>query len=426
MRYCSVMLDKTLHSIKKLIPVKIFNFFNPTYHWILSFLSALFYRFPSKKINIIAVTGTKGKSSTVEILNAILEQAGHRTALSNTIRYKIDNQSFPNLSKMSTPGRFFLQKILRKAVDSNCEYFILEMTSQGALLFRHRFIELDTLIFTNLTPEHIEAHGSYELYLNSKLAIAKNMVRSDKPVKTIIANKDDKESQLFLDCPANKKIRFSLKDIEPYNFTPEGADFTFNGKTVHTHLQGEFNLYNILGAITCAKNEQIAPADIISAIERITTIPGRLEKIQGPNFTVIVDYAHTSDSLRKIYEVFKSSPIIGVLGGTGGGRDSWKRSEMGKIADSYCKEIILTNEDPYDEDPEKIIQDVAKGITNHRPIIIIDRHKAISKAIEIARSGDVVIITGKGTDPYIMGPNDTKIPWSDSRIVKEIINKLTR
>lgn len=418
------MLDKTLYTIRQFIPKYIFNFFNPAYHWTLSLISAILYQFPSRQIKVIAVTGTKGKSSTVEILNAILEKAGHKTALSNTIRYKIDNVSNPNLSKMSTPGRFFLQRLIRQAVTAGCEYMLIEMTSQGALLYRHRFIDLDTLIFTNLTPEHIEAHGSYENYRDSKLSIAKNLSKSKKPIKTIIANTDDKEAQLFLSCKADRTIGFNLNNIKPYTIDQSGINFTFAGTEVHSNLQGQFNLYNILGAITCAKNENVSDSDIISAIQNFSEIPGRLEKIEYKNFTVIVDYAHTVDSLIKVYEIYKDSPIIGVLGGTGGGRDSWKRIEMGKIADKYCKEIILTNEDPYDESPIKIISDVAKGITNHKAQIIIDRREAIRTALELAKPGDYVIITGKGTDPYIMGPNNSRQPWSDSVVVKEELEKI--
>lgn len=418
------MLEKISFLVRKFTPTKIFNIFNPVYHWILSFCSAVYYRFPSRKIKVIAVTGTKGKSSTVEILNAILEKAGYKTALSNTIRYKIGDISMPNLSKMSTPGRFFLQKLAHDAVKADCQYFIIEMTSQGALLYRHRFIELDTLIFTNLSPEHIEAHGSYEKYRASKLSIAHNMERSKKPIKTIIVNGDDKESAHFLACKADKKVSFSIKSVEPYSLSPSGIDFTFAGKTIHSNLQGQFNLYNILGAITCAKEEKVSDNKIIEAIQNLSIIPGRLEKIEANGFTVVVDYAHTVDSLQKIYEVFKNFRIIGVLGGTGGGRDTWKRSEIGKIADKYCSEIILTNEDPYDEDPDKIVADVAKGITIHTPQIIMDRRQAIKKALSLAKSGDHVIITGKGTDPYIMGPNGSKLPWSDSRIVKEELAKI--
>jgi len=417
------MLDNILYQIKKIIPRNIFSFLNPAYHWLLAYSSAIYCRFPSRKIKVIGVTGTKGKSTTTEILNAILEKAGYKTALSNTIRYKIGDTSNRNLFKMSTPGRFFLQKFLRQAVNSGCKYAILEITSQASLTFRHRFIELDTLIFTNLTPEHIEAHGSYENYRNAKLDIARNMAKSSKSIRTIIANTNDKESSLFLNCIADKKIGYSLKDAEPYSLQGN-ITFTYEGRSIHSKLQGLFNLYNILGAIVCAKNENVKLDDIVSVVESLQTIPGRVEKIEAKNFTVVVDYAHTTDSLRKLYEAFKGKSLIGVLGGTGGGRDVWKRKEMGKIADDYCKEIILTNEDPYDEDPMQIINDVRSGLTNHKPLVILDRREAIRQALKIAKPNNVVLITGKGTDPYIMGPNNSKQPWSDAEVVKEELNKL--
>ena len=161
------MIDNVLGTTRRFIPEIIFNLFSRPYHWMLALLSAIWYGFPSKKITVIAVTGTKGKSSTVEILNAIFEEAGYITAVSDTIRFKVAGKTWDNKFKMSTPGRGFLQRLLHKAVKAGCHVMIMEMTSQAALLYRHRFIELDDLIFTNISPEHIEAHGSYEKYLGS-------------------------------------------------------------------------------------------------------------------------------------------------------------------------------------------------------------------------------------------------------------------
>ena len=428
------MLDSILDHIRPLIPKSLFKALQRPYHWKLSLLAAMWYRFPSRHIKVIAVTGTKGKSSTIEILNAILEEAGHRTALSNTIRFKVGDDSRRNLFKMSMPGRFAMQKLIREAVDAKCEYLIVEITSQGALVFRHRFIELDTLIFTNISPEHIEAHGSYDNYLDSKLSIARNMSRSSKSVKTIIANADDKESWRFLECQADRKIAYGIKNVEPYKLKDSGLEFTYDGKLIHSPLSGLFNVYNILAAITSAKNEGVAIGVIASAVSKFAEIPGRVEKVNaGQDFDVIVDYAHTPDSLEKLYKIFRPDPnasrananrLIGVLGGTGGGRDAWKRKEMGRLADLYCDEVILTDEDPYDEDPRKIVDDVAEGVVTKKPTIIMDRREAIRVAIEGARKGDVVLITGKGTDPYIMGPRGTKTPWSDAGIARKELEML--
>ena len=218
------MLDQTLAKIRKFIPSKLFAFFQPAYHYSLALLAALIYRFPSRKIKVIGVTGTKGKSTTTEIINALLEEAGYKTAISNTIRYKIGNQSIDNKFKMSMPGRFFVQRLVRKAVSAKCDYIILEMTSQGTLQFRHKFIHLDAFVFTNLSPEHLDSHGSYEKYVSAKVKIADEMMKSKKLNRIIVANADDKESVRFLACPSEVKATFSTKDAEPFEIKKEGID----------------------------------------------------------------------------------------------------------------------------------------------------------------------------------------------------------
>jgi UDP-N-acetylmuramoyl-L-alanyl-D-glutamate--2,6-diaminopimelate ligase len=407
------MLDKTLNFIRQFIPKGIYSFFQPAYHYTLSVLGAIIYRFPGKEINIIAVTGTKGKSTTVEIINAILEQAKYKTAVSNTIRFKIGDDTKPNMYKMSMPGRFFIQKFLRDAVNAKCDFVVMEITSQGVLNFRHKFLNLNSLVFTNLSPEHIESHGSYENYRDAKLDIAYELSRSNKRPRILVVNGDDKESEKFLKYDAEKKVKFYINN------------------NIQTPLLGEFNKYNVSGAYELCKELGIKEETIKQAISKFNEVSGRVQFIKAnQDFDVIVDYAHTTDSLEKLYKTFGDRNKIAVLGGTGGGRDIWKRSEMGKIADKYCKYIVLTNEDPYDEDPEKIINDVAKGIINQKPTIIMDRRLAIRDALLHAKKGDLVLITGKGTDPYIMGPNGKNTPWSDAKIAREeieyILNNKTK
>lgn len=413
-------IEKYLRIARKIIPIRIFKSAQPTYHFLLAFFSALIYRFPSRKIFVLGITGTKGKTSTLEIVNAILEKAGYKTALSSTLRFKVGDKSENNLMKMTMPGRFFTQKFLRSAVKEKCQYVLLEITSEGARQFRHKFIALDALIFTNLTKEHIESHGSFEAYRDAKVKIAKALESSKKRRRIIIANSDDENASHFLNINVPEKVSYGIKDAEPFTLKKNGIDFTFKGEKISTYLSGGFNLYNILAASTFAFAQSVGLETIKKAVEEFKGTPGRMEDVdEGQDFTVVVDYAHTTDSLEKVYEVFQNSSKICVLGSTGGGRDKWKRPELGRIADNYCHHIILTNEDPYDEDPKKIVEDVAKGIK--RPVyeIIMDRREAIRKALSLAKTGDTVIITGKGTDPYIMGPNGTKLEWSDSRIARE-------
>ena len=184
-------METLLRIIKKIIPRNIFSFFQPAYHYLFALLAVLVYRFPSRKIKIVAITGTKGKTSTAEIVNAILEEAGYKTALAGTLRFKVGDEEERNLYKMTIPGRFFVQRFLRRAVNAKCDWVIIEMTSEGARQFRHKFIDFDALIFTNLSPEHIESHGSFEKYKDAKLSIARALANSPKRPRIIIANADN-------------------------------------------------------------------------------------------------------------------------------------------------------------------------------------------------------------------------------------------
>lgn len=418
-------MEKILRIIERIIPKKIYKFFQPAYHFLLATTGTIIYRKPSRHIYVIGVTGTKGKSSTTEFINAALEGAGKKTAILSTIRFKIGETTRANKYKMTMPGRFFTQKFLHDAVKAGCEYAIIEMTSEGARFYRHLGIDLDALIFTNLSPEHIESHGSFKKYKEAKLRLVKQLAKSKKPIRLSIANIDNEHAPSFLIYPIEKNVGYSLKDVHILSENSTSTMVDFRGTKIKIPLPGKFNVSNAIAALTLAQELDISLDDAKKGIESLSLIRGRVERIdEGQNFSVIVDYAHTDDSLRKLYETFPSSRKIAVLGGTGGGRDSWKRPVLGKIADEYCDEIIVTNEDPYDEDPLKIINEVASGVTHHTPKIIVDRREAITHAISIAHAGDTILITGKGTDPYIMGPHGTKIKWDDAEVAREELQKL--
>lgn len=428
--------------LRKIIPGFVFNW----YHLWLAFLGALIYGFPSKKIFVLGATGTKGKTTILEIANAILEEAGYKTALMSTLRFKIAKETWPNNLKMTMPGRFFVQKFLRRAVNAGCQYVLLEMTSQGVLQSRHKFISLDAMLFSNLAPEHIEAHGSFENYRAAKLKLFKALERSLKSRKIIIVNADDENAGHFLRFKTNETWLYGLSErnsslisaaenqrklfISEYKLREEGTDIVIGKHSVHSPLLGEFNLYNILAAIAFAKSQSVGWITVKKALEKFSGVPGRLEFIkEGQDFKVVVDYAHTPDSLEKVYELFQTSRRICVLGAAGGGRDKWKRPLMGKIAAANCDEIILANEDPYDEDPYEILSQVKSGISESQfPVSglheILDRREAIRKALSLAKIGDTVIITGKGSEPWIVGPNGTKTKWDDREAAREELKKI--
>jgi len=423
-------MENLLYHIRRFIPTSLFKVLQPPYHFVFALIGALIYRFPSKEITVIGVTGTKGKSTTVELINAILEADGKRTAVAGTIRFKIGEKSERNLYKMTMPGRFFIHKFLREAVNAGCDVAVIEMTSQGVLQYRHAFIDLDALVFTNLSPEHIEAHGSYEKYIAAKLELARGLEKSKKRPRSIIANRDDDHGHLFLGAHVENVLPYGLSDLELYTLNKDDISLVIEGSTIRVPVIGLFNVYNALAAITCARIFGVPLKTIDRALTNLSPIKGRVERFKSPKgaekrITAVVDYAHTTDSLEKLYQAFEKEHKVCILGNTGGGRDTWKRPEMGRIANQYCDRIILTNEDPYDEDPRKIVEEMARGIdTESKYTIIMDRRTAIRTALEEAPDGSVVIISGKGTDPYIMGPHNTKMPWSDAKVVQQEMTAL--
>ncbi len=397
----------------------------PIYHFFLSLLGALINGFPSRKIKVIGVTGTKGKTTTAEIINKILEEAGYKTAIIDTFQFKISRETQKNLLKMTMPGRFFLQNFLKKAKNKNCDYAIVEITSEGVKQFRHRFINLNSLVFTNISPEHIESHGSFQNYLKAKLKIAKVLQKSKKQNKTIVSNQDSKYGENFLDIEVENKIGYSLREVEILNCSDKKSRFVYRDREFELNIGGEFNIKNALASIKIAEVEKIDLSVIQNAFSKLKNIRGRMEHIEtGKNFDVVIDYAHTPDSLNELYNAFKRKQKICVLGNAGGGRDKWKRSEMAQIAERMCDKIFLTNEDPYDEEPMDIIKQMKKAMKNKKPEVIIDRKKAIRSAIKQAKENSVVIISGKGTDPYIMKADGEKEEWDDASVARKELKKL--
>jgi len=424
-----------LRLFKKIIPSP----FLRAYHWALSFLGAVWYRFPSKELVVIGITGTKGKTTVVEIANAILENAGYTTAIISSLRFKIGDDSRLNRMGITMPGRFFIQSFLRKAVQKGCTHVLLEVTSEGVIQHRHKFIQFDIALLNNLAPEHIESHGTFERYRNAKLQLFRALDRSKKLVRTAILNESNDNFSYFHDCIHNSDIQtFNPKSVKAYSDHEGGMKFVYDGNSFSTQLTGNFNVENIIAAISLAQCLNIDIQVMANALKNFSTIPGRLEILQKHPFVVVVDYAHTPASLEAIYKAVRDmqragalnlmtnyrkpgARMICVLGGTGGGRDVWKRPVMGKIASDYCDELILTSEDPYDEDPQKIINEIKKGM-NERvvgtmdTIDLVDRERAIEVAIEHARNGDMVVITGKGSELWMFVKEGKKIPWSDKEI----------
>lgn len=413
---------------EKIIPHFLFSF----YHYLWPFFGAFIYRFPSRKLKVIGITGTNGKTTVAHLASDMLEGAGYKVASISSIRFKIGEQEWKNELKMTMPGRMKIHKFLRDAVSARCKYVVMEVTSEGIKQHRHNFINFNTAVFTNLTPEHIESHGSFEKYREAKGELFRN-----KNIKTSIVNLDDENAGYFLEFNADNKWAYTtsprsypqddpyyLLQTTYYKTSSDGVTFRLHGIEFNLPLLGKFNIYNALAAIGIGLSEGLDMQDIKKTLDEAKSVPGRMEVVVRKPYSVVVDYAHTPDALEKAYKTIKDTTdgrMICVLGSAGGGRDKWKRPQMGKIAGRYCEEVILTNEDPYNEPPEKILEDIEKGLAGlGRYEKILNREEAIKKALKLAEPGDAVIITGKGSEPWMM-TKEGRIPWDDREIVKSAL-----
>jgi len=410
------------------------------YHHLWAFLGNIFFGFPSKKIFVVGVTGTKGKSTTLELMSAVMENAGEKTAVMSSVVRKIDKKTEKNKTGNSMPGRMAIQKFLFDAVRAGCSYAFIEVTSQGVVQHRHQYIDWNAAVFMNLSPEHIESHGSYENYRNAKVSFFEYVASSPKKKRTFFINKEDKEQNIFADAVrhnyGNNILFFSKNDFlrtlaDYVDVTSERAREKFN-----KWIFADFNLENAAAAYTFSRSVGVESKTIIDAFSKFEGVRGRFEIVQKKPFAAIVDYAHTPDSLLKAYSVAKkeycespNNALICVLGSAGGGRDKWKREEMGKIAGKYCDEIIITNEDPFDEDPQMIMDEVRRGVrevnfSEQNITMILDRREAIRFAIKKAKKGDAVIATGKGSEEWIRWEKGRKEQWNERKVFEEELGKI--
>jgi UDP-N-acetylmuramoyl-L-alanyl-D-glutamate--2,6-diaminopimelate ligase len=397
------------------------------YHWLWALLSAVWFGFPSRHLTVIGVTGTKGKSTTVELIAEALKADGKKVSFFTSVWCVIGEHRERNLSGNSMPGRGAIQSFLKKAQQAECTHAVVEVTSQGVAQHRQLFIDWDAAVFLNLTPEHIESHGSFENYRAAKVAFFSSLKHSSKKRRLFFINRNDPNNPWFVRVAAA---------------VPGGQITYFDDYTLTDNpwFQADFNRENAGAAVAVAMAFGVSSSTIRRAFEGFSGVPGRMEFVQKEPFAVVVDYAHTPDSLAAIYKAVRPEEVFGrpgrliaVLGAAGGGRDKWKRPKMGAIAAEYCDVVILTNEDPFDEDPESILDEIEAGLfkiqnskfkINNTYYKILDRKEAIKKAISLARPGDCVVMTGKGSEPYLRVAGGKKIEWDEKQCALEALAAL--
>jgi len=385
------------------------------YHYFQALSAALYFRFPSKKLIVIGITGTDGKTTTVNMLHHVLSLNNKKVSSISSISAKIADKSFDTGFHVTTPSPWQIQKYLRNALNSRSQYFILEATSHGLDQNRLAFIDFEVAAITNISHEHFDYHKSMKNYLASKAKLFKN-------VKYSVLNADDESYKDLKNKASGEILNYSLQ---------KNVDFNLKEYPINLKIPGEFNLKNALAALAISSALGISKSRTLKAITSYKGIVGRLEDLDfGQNFDVYVDFAHTPVSLKESLQTLKEKTrgrLIAVFG-SAGKRDESKRPLMGKVASSLADISILTAEDPRDEDVNKICNQIAKGFKSNRKkenedfFIIPDRKKAIKFAVDLARSNDTVSLFGKGHEKS-MNIKGKEFPWNEINVAKWAINQ---
>lgn len=427
-----------------------FVFLRKIYHYLLSVFFYWYFGRPGKKMIVIGVTGTKGKSTSCRFIASVLEQSGQKVGIMSTVEFQDGNKRWLNDKKMTMLGRGEIHKMMKSMLQNGCRYAVIETSSEGILQYRHFGLHYDICVFTNLGTEHQERHGGFENLRADKGKIFAGLNRDKRKIvggkkieKTIIVNTDDENAKYFLQFKADNKIGFGYKDqylLEKEKFVCARLISSDNHKTIFEvdnfsytlNLAGAFNVYNALSAIAIGRVFQISEDKISAGIASVKKVEGRMEFVdEGQDFKVVVDYAHESMSLTALFEtlrgIVKDNKVIGVIGSDGGGRDKGKREKMGEIAGRLCDIVVITDVNCFDEDPKEIAEMIAVGARKAGKkegidlFIEVDRFEGIKKAIHLAHPGDAVAITAKGTEPCIVVSSGKKIPWSDVQTVRIIL-----
>jgi UDP-N-acetylmuramoyl-L-alanyl-D-glutamate--2,6-diaminopimelate ligase len=407
----------------------------------LGFLGSRFHGDPSSRLRMVGVTGTNGKTTTTYVCKAFLEAVGTRVGVIGTVAYQIGETLIP--AAHTTPGALELQELLAEMVTHGCTTAIMEVSSHALAQDRTSGCEYDVAVFSNLTQDHLDFHGTMEAYFQAKLRLFTGLTGGHKGNKRAIINVDDSYGLRIVERSPVPVWTYGIKakaDLraEDVRLSLQGTVFTavtpLGNLRIESHLVGEHNVYNLLAAIGVALHEGATLDQIRQAVNQVTNVPGRFERVMaGQPFTVVVDYAHTEDALNRLLTAaaaVKTGRIITVFG-CGGDRDRGKRPKMGEAAVRSSDVVILTSDNPRTEDPSAILEQVEQGVVKalrQRPHVhyrkIADRREAIETAVREAQGADIVLIAGKGHEDYqIIGT--TKYHFDDREVARNAIERLS-
>jgi len=400
----------------------------------LAILANQFYGFPSRKLKLVGVTGTNGKTSVTYMLRAIFQEAGYKTGLLSTAQNIIGDNVKP--SYMTTMESVDLQKTLKEMVEQKNDYAVMEVSSHALQLSRVEGCDFDIAIFTNISKEHFEIHKNFTNYLEAKKKLFLNLNKSKKEAlkKFAVINIDEEHSKVFIDCNKVNLITYGIREkagVSAKNIKMDLKSSSFIVETpigdtkIFLNFSGRYNIYNTLAAIAVAITQDISLKIISQALSKFCGAPGRHKLLDfGQNYTIIVDFAHNYHGLGNILQnlrTFARHHIITVFG-HGGEKYNQVRATIGEVIGTYSDYIIITADNPKSEDPLKIAREIEEGVkkTGKDYIIITDRVKAIKHSLKKAKEGDIVLIAGKGPENEQIYHNKV-IHHNDEEVVKKIL-----
>ena len=430
-KYISQVIDKGVKAIvvedwqenvaKEIIQIQVKNSAKA-----LAILACNFYDNPSRKLKLTGVTGTNGKSTIVSLLKQMFDGLGYKTGLLSTINNVIVDKIFK--STHTTPNPVMLNELLDKMVKAGCEYAFMEVSSHAIDQERTAGLDFDVAIFTNISHDHLDYHGDMKTYIATKKRLFDNLKKS----AYAIVNQDDKRGAVMVQNTKAIVKTYALQSIADYKGKIIEQDLVgtlinINGQEMHSRIVGRFNAENMLAVYACGEVNHVAPYELLMQMSNLKAAEGRFEYVidKSRSITGLVDYAHTPDALKKVLETIidiknKSANIITVVG-CGGDRDKAKRPKMASIAADLSDQLILTSDNPRSEDPLQILLDMERGLDadeKHEVLTIEDRRTAIKMACKLAKTGDIILVAGKGHEKY-QEVKGVKTPFDDKEILKE-------
>ena len=395
----------------------------------LSIIAENYYDSPSKKIKLIGVTGTNGKTTIVTLLYNLFSNMGYLAGMLSTIENKIGKRTIK--STHTTPDAISINKMIAEMIEEGCEYCFMEVSSHSLDQNRVSRLKFDGAVFTNISHEHLDYHNSFKEYIYTKKKLFDSLDYSS----FAITNSDDKNGNIMLLNTKAKRITYAIRSISDYQckILDSNIDYThlsFNNKEIHINLIGEFNSYNFLAIYAVAHQLGINEDKALVNISQLHSADGRFQTIRNlENVTGIVDYAHTPDAytnvLSTINKIRDNNANLIVVFGCGGDRDKEKRSDMTSIAVNMSDHVIITSDNPRSENIDDIISDMTRSLNSNdkdKTIVIPDRKEAIKMSTQLARSGDIIVLLGKGHEKY-QEVDGVKYPFDDMEILKKYINK---